>query len=102
VIEVHILIPVADNTGKAFTAKDDAPFESELLNLFGGYSKLPGLVTGQWAAGGQVYTDQSRVYAVALKSITDGDKVRQAVDFAKANYHQLEIYFRYLGLSETR
>lgn len=101
-IEVHILIPVADNAGHTFSARDDAAFEAELLNLFGGYSKLPGVVSGQWVSSGQVYSDLTRVYAVALKSITDGDKVGQAVDFAKANYRQLEIYFRYLGLSETR
>src|SRR5262245_15249455 len=100
-IEVHILIPVADNAGKTFTPQDDATFEAELLKLFTGFSLLPGAVAGQWVDAGQVHADQSRVYAVALSSLTEGGKVGDPVAFAKAHYRQLAVYIRYLGLSEV-
>jgi len=71
-IEVHVLIPVADNTGRTFDRQHDQLFESELLNLFGEFSCLPGTVTGQWVDAGQVYTDESRLFVVTLRSITEG------------------------------
>ena len=100
-IEVQILIPTNENSGQTFAPNHDAAFESELLRLFGGCSLLPGTVAGQWVDAGTIYTDQSRVYAVALKSLTEGNKVREATEFAKIHYGQLAIYVRYLGLSEV-
>jgi hypothetical protein len=101
VIEVQFFIPVATNAGVVFPARHDAMWEAELNRLFGGHSRLPGVVAGQWVQGGQVYVDQSRIYLVALTSITQGDLVDQAAAFARAHYGQLAIYVRYLGLSEV-
>jgi len=101
VIEVQILIPVADNAGANFTASHDAKWEAELNRLFGGHSRLPGEVAGQWVQGGQLYLDRSRVYLIALSSITHGDRVGEAAAFARGHYGQLAIYVRYLGLSEV-
>jgi hypothetical protein len=100
-IAVEIFIPVASNEGEEFQAEDDAAFELHLLNLFGGMSRLPGLVQGAWIDAGAVYRDQNRVYVVALASIGDGSKIREAVDFAKKHYRQLAIFVRYLGQVEV-
>lgn len=60
-IEVQLLIPVADNNGVQFRAAHHALFDQELLNGFGGSSLLPGTVIGQWTAGGVVYRDEMQV-----------------------------------------
>jgi hypothetical protein len=101
VIEVQLFIPVADNAGAAFPDARHAHFEQELLNLFGGSSLLPGTVTGQWTASGVVYRDEMRVYLVSVPGIlAAADSLRAAVTFAKSHYSQLNIYVRYLGVSE--
>jgi len=100
-IEVHVLIPVADNSGTLFSTVHHEAFEAMLRSEFGGCSLLPGLIAGQWTdASGNVYVDQTRDYFVALSSITEGGRVRTAAEFAKVHYQQLNIYIRYLGLSE--
>lgn len=83
-----------------FTPEHDAVFEDELLHHFGGFSRLPGLVQGAWIGDGKVYSDQSRAYVVAVKSIVDAWKLVPTVDFAKRHYAQEAIYITYLGLSE--
>ena len=86
-IEVQILIPVADNSGQPYPPSYHVDFEAELLRLFGASSREAGTVAGQWTdAAGTVYRDESRVYVVGLPSLTDGGKVREAVAFAKTNY----------------
>lgn len=100
-IIVELLIPLTANDGAAFTADHHAAFEASLIATFGGFSLLPGTVRGGWADAGVLYTDHTRVYAVAIASIGDGDKVRDAADRAKAHYGQLAIFVRYLGLAEV-
>lgn len=100
-IEVHILIPVADNAGRTFDPAVDDQFLAALDNLFGGSSRLPGLVAGRWVSGGQTYQDQNRVFAVFVPGLLcDGQKVLDAVAAAKALYGQLAITVRYLGHAE--
>lgn len=102
VIEVHILIPIRDNQGQIFAAEYNKEFETILRDEFQGYSQLPGWVAGGWKDGsGNVYSDQTRIYAVDLKSITEGGKVKTVVEFAKNHYRQLAIFIRYLGLCEV-
>jgi len=102
VIVVEILIPLTSNEGAAFDADHHLAFESHLIAAFGGYSLLPGTVRGGWADAGVVYTDETRVYAVALGSLlTDGHKVVDIVEVAKAHYGQLAIFVRYLGMAEV-
>ena len=100
-IEVQIYIPVANNTGKSFEPERDKAFEMELINLFGGFSRLPGDVTGQWLGNDRrIFSDLSRVYVVSIESLGDGGLIRVAAEFAKWNYEQEAIYVRFLGLSE--
>ncbi len=98
--ELQILIPVKSNEGELFTATQHQQFERELINLFGGFSLYPNEVTGAWADAGEIYYDQTRAYALAVRSITDGSKVQSTVDFAKSHYGQLAIFVRYLGINE--
>jgi hypothetical protein len=97
---VEILIPLTSNEGAVFTADHHGAFEAHLIALFGGFSLLPGTVKGGWAEAGVVYTDETRVYAVFLRSIGEGGKVVEIVAFAKDHYSQLAIAVRYLGLAE--
>ena len=98
---VEILIPLANNEGTAFDAAHHVAFESHLIAAFGGYSLLPGTIRGGWADVGVVYTDETRVYAVAVGSLlVDGHKVVDVVQIAKAHYSQLTVFVRYLGMAE--
>jgi len=100
-IEVQILIPVNANDGATFSPEHHAAFEAVLLARFGGLSRLPGTVTGQWASDdGKVYADHLIAYMVALKSITDGGTLGEVIATAKRHYSQEAIYLRYLGISE--
>jgi hypothetical protein len=102
VIIVEILIPLTSNEGSAFDADHHLAFEAELIATFGGYSLLPGTVRGGWADAGVVYTDETRVYAVAIGSLlVDGAKVLRVVEVAKKHYAQLAIFVRYLGMAEV-
>jgi len=98
---VEILIPLTSNEGAAFEADHHVAFEAHLITIFGGYSLLPGTVRGGWMDAGVVFTDETRVYAVALVSLlADGGKVIHIVEIAKAHYGQLAIFVRYLGMAE--
>lgn len=99
---VEILIPLESNEGSAFDAEHHLTFERELIAAFGGFSLLPGTVRGGWADAGVVYTDETRVYAIALGSLLrDGGKVVATAELAKAHYGQLAIFVRYLGMAEV-
>lgn len=98
--ELTLLIPTADNDGVAFDGDDFVAFEARAIDLFGGVTRLDGLARGSWVEAGVVYGDTSRVYAVAVASITDGAKVAELVEFAKAHFRQLAIYVRFLGIAE--
>jgi len=100
-IEVQILVPVAGNDGAEFSADHHEAFETFAAELFGGVTRLPSNAAGVWIEAGTVYRDETRVYVVALASITDGGKVRTLADFVKAHYAQLAVYVRYLGTAEV-
>jgi hypothetical protein len=100
-IEVQILIPTEDNNKVRFLPTHHDAFEAELIRLFGGYSQFPGVVAGGWGHAGTVYHDATLVYAVSVPGIiAAGDALREMADFAKAHYQQLNVYIRYLGVSE--
>jgi hypothetical protein len=99
-IEVVVLVPVADNDAVTFPPAWHSVFEAKLLALFGGFSKLPSNVLGQWVGDGATYTDETRAYVIAIKSIANGAEVGEAVAFAKAHYRQEAIFIRYLGVAE--
>lgn len=100
-IEVQILIPIADNAGNLFGSVSYDEFQDDLLRLFGGCSGPSNPVPGAWRSPeGKVYFDSNRNYTIALESITLGNLIKVAVDFAKLRFGQEKIYIRYLGLSE--
>lgn len=98
-IEVEILIPVADNGGHLFTASDFEVWHTKLLDLFEGFSKRPGHIHGGWVEEGKRYDDKLLAYVVSIGNITEGGKVGEAVIFAKRHFRQRAIYISYLGLS---
>lgn len=101
-IVVEILIPLTSNEGAAFDAAHHAAFEAHLIDSFGGFSLLPGTVRGGWMDAGVVFTDETRVYAVAVVSLLgDSGKIVRVVEIAKTHYGQLAIFVRYLGLAEV-
>ena len=97
---LEMFIPVADNAGEEFQAEHDQAFEAFVLDRFGGLSRLPGEVDGAWLEAGVTYHDQNRVYLIAVRSILDGAKVGEVVEFARVHYRQLAIFVRYLGQIE--
>lgn len=99
-VEVTILIPVADNSGSTFDSQHHIAFERFVLDRFGGLSRSAHTVDGLWDDQGRTYRDTLLVYTVAVQSILDGGKLREVVDFAKEHYRQEAIYLRYLGMSE--
>ena len=101
-IIVEILIPLTSNEGAAFNADHHLAFEAQLITIFGGYSLLPGTVRGGWRDAGVIYTDETRIYAVAIGSLlVDGHKVVAIAEIAKAHCAQLAIFIRYLGMAEV-
>jgi hypothetical protein len=95
-----ILIPVVSNDGAVFTAEDHAAFEAFTIDRFGGITLIQTTAVGAWLDAGKLYRDETRVYEVAVASITKGHLVAEVVEFAKAHYSQLAIYVRYLGIVE--
>jgi hypothetical protein len=99
--EVQILIPVQSNEGATFSSAHHAAFEAELLAAFGGFTRIPVEAVGAWKnAAGVRFDDETRLYAVALTSITRGGDVAAVVAFAKAHYAQEAVFIRYLGVVE--
>jgi hypothetical protein len=100
-IEVQMLIPVTNNAGVRFSDAHFAVFEDHITETFGGYSLLPSEVAGGWRNdAGIIYRDRSRVYAVAIVSLTDGSRIGDLATFAKAHFEQEAIAVRYLGQIE--
>ena len=100
-VPVQILIPVRGNDGAEFLPDLHAQFEATLRETFGGWQCLPGLVSGEWVAGGVVYPDRLRRYVVSVAGmVADAAKVAEVVAIAKALYGQHAIYVSYLGVNE--
>lgn len=96
--ELHLFIPLTDNDGRTFTEAHYAQFEREVLEPFGGLSRMPGHIAGQWVDQDVIYYDTLRAYTVA--SIVDGAKIGELVEIAKPHYRQEAIHIRYLGQAE--
>ncbi len=99
-VEIQILIPVADNAGVRFSPAYHAAFEAYVVDRFGGITRFPSTATGTWADAGVTYQDRLRVYGIAMRSLTQGALLGEVVDFAKSHYRQEAIFIRYLGLNE--
>lgn len=100
-VEVTLLIPVADNSGRPFTPFHVGVFEDKLLETFGGFTRLPGTASGHWLDGGTTYTDILFGYVVAVEGLVKGGEgLREVVDFARDHFRQEAIFLRYLGVAE--
>ena len=102
-IEVELFIPVHDNEGHAFDAEHDTVFTVHLVNLFGGFTVLPGEGSGGWKGNdGTIYREPMRLFMVSVNGlVVDGAALRFAAQFAKQHYRQEAIYLRYLGIAEV-
>jgi len=101
-VTVQVLIPVADNDGAVFTAPEFKAFEAEVLRYFGGFSELPGRVSGGWQDNGVVYADELIVYEIAVGGLlANSEKLAAVVAFAREAFRQEAIGVRYLGHFEV-
>jgi hypothetical protein len=101
-VEVTLLIPVADNSGRPFSPHHMEAFEDLLLETFGGFTRIPGTLVGHWLDGGRKYTDILFGYMVAVDGLVKGGRgLREVVDFAKSHFRQEAIFLRYLGVAEV-
>jgi hypothetical protein len=101
-VELTILIPIADNDGKTFAPAHHQVWERYIVETFGGFSLLPGSVVGAWSDDGTVFNDHARAYIIAVVGLLSiADKLRIAVRYAAQHYQQRTIYVRYLGISEV-
>jgi hypothetical protein len=98
--ELMVLVPVVSNDGIAFAAEDFTAFEAFVIDRFGGVTLYPSNVVGSWADAGRVYRDNSRVYGIAVRSLTQGGLVAEVVQYAKVAFDQKAIFIRYLTVVE--
>jgi len=99
-IMVKLHVPLTDNQGKAFEAARFNAYESILVDVLGGFTKLPGEYAGAWEYEGRRFDDKSVVYTVIINSLIDGGRVGTAARDAMSRFEQLAILIRYLGLAE--
>jgi hypothetical protein len=101
-IEVQILIPVADNDGVFFTPRHDGVYEDALVVLFGGFTGPTAALGGAWRdKDGRVWRDRNRAYVVFVHGLVDrSPQILAAINFAKQHYRQLAITIRYLDHAE--
>lgn len=98
--EAEILIPLADNAGKAFDPKRFETFERKAARFFGGATRLEGPTNGVWLDGKRLYRDELVRYVIALGSIGQGGDAVKLARFAKVHFEQEAVYLRYLGHAE--
>jgi hypothetical protein len=99
VIKAAVLIPVRDNSGRYFRPADWLTFERRLLDL-GGFSILPGHVTGGWQYQGRIYRDRSRQYLVLLQSWFDLGAWLDIVVWARTAFGQAALLIDVAGIPE--
>lgn len=100
-IEVIILVPVADNDGQTFAAPHHRAFERFLVERFGGFTRLHGFSEGAWVdKDGREYRDSNILYMVLVGNLVGNEGLREAASFAKTHYRQEAILLRYLGVAE--
>lgn len=100
-IVVTILIPLADNVARTFSAEHHRAFELALAEFFGGFTKLPGEALGAWLDKGRLYNDTTRAYQVAVTGLLErASAIMDAVQLARMHYRQESIFVTYLGAAE--
>ena len=92
---------MADNQGQEFDRNHDDVFIAYLVAEFEGCTQAPSTLIGAWLNAGKVYRDNNRIFLVKVSGmVAASSKLQAAVAFAKQHYQQIEIYLRYLGVSE--
>ena len=102
-VEVQLLIPLADNGGVEFEGDHIAAFEQNMRDVFGNISVMPGTGHGSWKmSDGSVVIEPWRIYLVAVDSLlASGNAIHSMAQFAAAHFRQEGIYVRYLGIAEV-
>jgi hypothetical protein len=99
VIKALVLVPLRDNSGKAFGWQVLAELEARLLELTGGVSQRSG-VAGVWSDGVRRYRDRSNEYTVALASWRQAQPFLDIVDWARVRFAQEAMYIEINGAPE--
>jgi hypothetical protein len=102
----EIQIPVAPNKVNAFNLRctnggnfsdgHNLDFDTFLLGLVGGMSKLPE-IQGVWIANGEIYAEKMIPYRFATD---DENYVTEIVEFAKKHYEQIAIFIAEIGTAQ--
>jgi hypothetical protein len=100
-IKAVMLVPVRDNDGRRFTKTEWTRLEHRLAAAFGGYSLLPGRVTGGWVHEGRLFRDQSRQYAVALNSWSQLSAWLEVVRWTRTAFRQEAMFIEVNGVPEV-
>lgn len=98
-IRTLIHIPLRDNGGRPFTAAAFKEFESQALELAGGWTRETGAV-GAWKDGDTVYDDELRVYSIALSSWLQVPAFLKLAEWARVQFAQEAIYVEIAGIPE--
>jgi hypothetical protein len=99
VIKAIVLVPERDNDGRRFSGAHWRELELRLAQL-GGFSLLPGRVTGGWMHQGRLYRDLSRQYLVVLSSWFELAPWLEVVVWARAAFRQQALYIDVAGVPE--
>jgi len=99
VIKVLVLVPERDNQGHRYSGADWREMEEHLAQL-GGFSLLPGRVTGGWMHEGRLYRDLSRQYLVVLSSWFELTRWLEVVVWARVAFRQRALYIEVAGVPE--
>lgn len=85
-IDLHILVPVADNSGNLFDEPLRHRFEEALMDLFGGFTGPSLPVGGGWKdEAGLAYRDLNRTYTVFVPGlIGSAPQIQAVVLYAKS------------------
>jgi len=84
----EILIPVADNTGKAFPSVHNRQWEKTVRDTAGGLSALP-IIQGQWVDQGKVFAEKMRPVRIACSA----RKIKWLAEYAKRHFSQFSIMY---------
>lgn len=93
------LIPTARNPedgGQLFAASEYSAWEADLIDLFGGWTKVGGAaadtVKGAWLdKSGRLYLDVHNAYLVYVADISHTPVLALAADIAKARFAQKSV-----------
>ena len=98
-ITAVVLVPTRNNEGREFSRREWTELERRLAAAFGGFSLLPGRVTGGWPHEGRLNRDRSRQYTVALQSWLQLASRLEIVTWARTAFEQEAMFIEVGKLS---